>query len=131
MSASFLNIGIFVIFGIFVVFVITIPGHGNSLPTNSDVNKIGTLKIYDMSTKTLVGMNLGDTDDITSITLTFKNSIPDNGIIGISLKNDTGWEIGSGSTTISPSSTTTTFNLIDTVTALERSALRTIIVTVT
>ena len=131
MSASFLNIGIFVIFGIFVVFVITIPGHGNSLPTNSDVNKIGTLKIYDMSTKTLVGMNLGDTDDITSITLTFKNSIPDNGIIDISLKNDTGWEIGSGSTTISPSSTTTTFNLIDTVTALERSALRTIIVTVT
>lgn len=131
MSTSFLGITMFAIFGIFMIFVITAPGYGNSLATNSGVNKIGTLNIFDMSTKTLVGMNLGNTDDITSITLTFKNSIPDNGMIDISLKNSTGGEIGSGSTTINPSSTIVTFNLMNTVTALERSTLRTVSVTVT
>ena len=114
-----------------MIFVITTTGYGNSLATNSSVNKIGTLNIFDMSTKTLVGMNLGNTDTITSVTLTFKNSIPDNGVVGILLKNSTGDEIGSGSTTISPSSTVATFNLINTVTALERSTLKTVSVTVT
>ena len=87
MSTSFLGVTVFAIFGIFMIFMIMAPGYGNSLATNSGVNKIGTLTIFDMSTKTLVGMNLGNTDDITSITLTFKNSIPDNGVIDISLKN--------------------------------------------
>jgi len=131
MSANFLGVAVFALFGIFMIFVITTTGYGNSLATNSGVNKIGTLNIFDMSTKTLVGMNLGNTDNITSITLTFKNSIPDNGVVGISLKNSTGGEIGSGSTTISPSSTVATFNLMNTVTALERTTLRTVSVTVT
>jgi hypothetical protein len=131
MSTNFLGVTVFALFGIFMIFVITTTGYGNSLATNSGVNKIGTLNIFDMSTKTLVGMNLGNTDNITSITLTFKNSIPDNGVVGISLKNSTGGEIGSGSTTISPSSTVATFNLMNTVTALERTTLRTVSVTVT
>ena len=131
MSANFLGVTVFALFGIFMIFVITTTGYGNSLATNSGVNKIGTLNIFDMSTKTLVGMNLGNADNITSITLTFKNSIPDNGVVGISLKNSTGGEIGSGSTTISPSSTVATFNLMNTVTALERTTLRTVSVSVT
>jgi len=120
-----------VVFSIFGIVMFTTQSFGNSLGTSSEVNKIGTLKISDLSTKTLVGLNLGTADDITSVTLTFKTDIADNDTINISLKNKNSVEIGSGSTIVSPSSTIATINLGDSVTAIERSTLRTVSITVT
>lgn len=120
-----------VVFSIFGIVMFTTQSFGNSLGTSSEVNKIGTLKISDLSTKTLVGLNLGTTDDISSVTLTFKTAIVDNDTINISLKNKNSVEIGSGSTIVSPSSTIVTINLGDSVTAIERSTLRTVSITVT
>ena len=126
----FILLGVLV-FSIFGIVMFTTQSFGNSLDTSSEVNKIGTLKISDLSTKTLVGLNLGTADDITSVTLTFKNSIADSAIVNISLKNNNDIEIGSGSTTVSPSSTIVTINLGDSVTTIERSTLRTTSITVT
>lgn len=120
-----------VVFSIFGIVMFTTQSFGNSLGTSSEVNKIGTLKISDLSTKTLVGLNLGTADDISSVTLTFKTTITDNDTINISLKNKNSVEIGSGSTIVSPSSTIVTINLGDSVTAIERSTLRTVSITVT
>ena len=120
-----------VIFSIFGIVMFTTQSFGNSLGTSSEVNKIGTLKISDLSTKTLVGLNLGTANDISSVTLTFKTAIVDNDTINISLKNKNSVEIGSGSTIVSPSSTIVTINLGDSVTAIERSTLRTVSITVT
>ena len=120
-----------VLFSIFGIVMFTTQSFGNSLGTSSEVNKIGTLKISDLSTKTLVGLNLGTADDISSVTLTFKTAIVDNDTINISLKNKNSVEIGSGSTIVSPSSTIVTINLGDSVTAIERSTLRTVSITVT
>ena len=120
-----------IVFSIFGIVMFTTQSFGNSLDTSSEVNKIGTLKISDLSTKTLVGLNLGTADDISSVTLTFKTSIADNDTINISLKNENSVEIGSGSTIVSPSSTIATINLGDSVTAIERSTLRTVSITVT
>jgi len=120
-----------VVFSIFGIIMFTTQSFGNSLGTSSEVNKIGTLKISDLSTKTLVGLNLGTADDISSVTLTFKTAIVDNDTINISLKNKNSVEIGSGSTIVTPSSTIVTINLGDSVTAIERSTLRTVSITVT
>ena len=120
-----------IVFSIFGIVMFTTQSFGNSLGTSSEVNKIGTLKISDLSTKTLVGLNLGTADDISSVTLTFKTAIADNDTINISLKNKNSVEIGSGSTIVSPSSTIVTINLGDSVTAIERSTLRTVSITIT
>jgi len=120
-----------VVFSIFGIIMFTTQSFGNSLGTSSEVNKIGTLKISDLSTKTLVGLNLGTTDDISSVTLTFKTAIVDNDTVNISLKDNNDLEIGSGSTVVSPSSTTVVISLGDSVTAIERITLKTTSITVT
>ncbi len=120
-----------VVFSIFGIIMFTTQSFGNSLGTSSEVNKIGTLKISDLSTKTLVGLNLGTADDISSVTLTFKTAIVDNDTVNISLKDNNDLEIGSGSTVVSPSSTTVVISLGDSVTAIERITLRTTSITVT
>jgi len=120
-----------IVFSIFGVVMFTTQSFGNSLGTSSEVNKIGTLKISDLSTKTLVGLNLGTADGISSVTLTFKTAIVDNDTVNISLKDKNDLEIGSGSTIVSPSSTIVTINLGDSVTAIERSTLKTVSITVT
>jgi len=119
------------VFSIFAIIMFTTQSFGNSLDTSSEVNKIGTLKISDLSTKTLVGLNLGTAVDISSITLTFKTAIVDNDTVNISLKDKNDLEIGSGSTVVSPSSTTVVISLGDSVTAIERSTLKTTSITVT
>jgi len=78
-----------------------------------------------------VGLNLGTADGISSVTLTFKTAIVDNDTVNISLKDKNDLEIGSGSTIVSPSSTIVTINLGDSVTAIERSTLKTVSITVT
>ncbi len=120
-----------IVFSIFGIVMFTTQSFGNSLGTSSEVNKIGTLKISDLSTKTLVGLNLGTADGISSVTLTFKTAIVDNDTVNISLKDKNDLEIGSGSTIVSPSSTIVTINLGDSVTAIERSTLKTVSITVT
>ncbi len=120
-----------VAFSIFGIIMFTTQSFGNSLGTSSEVNKIGTLKISDLSTKTLVGLNLGTADDISSVTLTFKTAIVDNDTVNISLKDNNDLEIGSGSTVVSPSSTTVVISLGDSVTAIERITLKTTSITVT
>jgi hypothetical protein len=121
----------FVIFSFFGIIVFATQGFGNSLDTFSEVNKINTLKISDSSTKTLLGMNLGTTDDITSITLIFKNSIPDSNTVNISLKDGNDVEIGSGLQVVSPTSTIVTVILSDSITSAERDTLVTASITVT
>ncbi len=118
-------------FLIFGIIIFTTQGFGNPLDTSATVNKIGTLKISDSSTKTLIGMNLGTADDITSITLTFKNSIAQNDEVNISLKNSSDVEIGAGSETVDPSSSNVTITLSDSITSGERSTLRTASITIT
>ncbi len=120
-----------VIFSIFGIVMLTTQGFGNSLGTSSELNKIGTLKTDDSSTKTLMGLNLGTADDISSVTLTFRTAIVDNDTVNISLKDNNDVEIGSGSTVVSPSSTTVVISLGDTVTAIERITLKTASITVT
>lgn len=119
-----------VLFSIFGIVLFSSQGSANSLGT-SEVNKIGALQVSDSSTKTLVGLNLGTADDITSITLTFKNSIADSNTVNISLKDNNDLEIGSGSKVVSPTSTIVTITLSDSITAVERDTLRTASITVT
>ena len=128
MRFSLLGFTMFLIFG---VIIFTTQGFANPLDTASIVNKINTLQISDSSSKTLIGLNLGTADDITSITLTFKNSIAENDEVNISLKNTSDVEIGSGSETVSPSSTIVTITLSDSITSGERGTLRTASITVT
>jgi len=128
MRFSLLGFTMFLIFG---VIIFTTQGFGNPLDTATTVNKINTLQISDSSTKTLIGVNLGTTNDITSITLTFKNSIAENDEVNISLKNTNDVEIGNGSETVNPSSTIVTITLSDSITSGERSTLRTASITVT
>lgn len=128
MRFSLLGFTMFLIFGIILF---TTQGFANPLDTTTIVNKINTLQISDSSSKTLIGLNLGTADDITSITLTFKNSIAENDEVNISLKNTSDVEIGNGSETVSPSSTIVTITLSDSITSGERSTLRTASITVT
>lgn len=121
----------FTLFLIFGIIIFTTQGFGSPLDTATIVNKINTLQISDSSTKTLIGVDLGTTNDITSITLTFKNLIAENDEVNISLKNTNDVEIGSGSETVNPSSTNVTITLSDSITSGERSTLRTVNITVT
>lgn len=121
----------FMLFSFFGIALLTTQGFGTSLGTSSEVNKIDALKISDLSTKTLTGLNLGISDDITSITLTFKNSIVDNNTVNISLKDGNDVEIGLGSQVVSPASTIVTVTLSDSITSAERDTLRTASITVT
>ena len=116
---------------IFGIFMLTTQSFANSLNTESDVNKMGTLQVSDSSGETLVGLNLGTSDSISSITLSFDTDIPDNTTVNISLKDDDGVEIGTGSTTVSPASNSVVISLSNTVTDAERSTLRTASITVT
>lgn len=114
-----------VVFSIFGLIVFTTQSTGQSLSTSSDVNKIGTMKITDSSTKTLVGLNLGTADDISSVTITFNTNITNSATVNISLKNYNDVEIGSGSQVVSPASTTVVVSLSNSVTAIERDSLLT------
>ncbi|WP_299293051.1 hypothetical protein [Nitrosopumilus sp.] len=103
---------------------------GNSLSTTSQINKIGTLDISDSTSRTLSGVNLGVSDEISSVTLSFIDQIPDSTNLNISLRNSVGTEIGVGSVLVSPASSSATINLSDTVTAVERESLESIIVSI-
>ena len=119
----------FLVFSILGVIIFTGQGLGNSLDSSTLVNKIGAVKIFDNSSKTMIGMNLGTADTITSITLTFKTSIEDE-TVNISLTNSDNLEIGTGSQFVSPSNTVVTITLSDSITANERDLLKNVDITI-
>jgi len=98
-------------------------GSANTLDSSTELNKIGALKILDSTDKTMMGMNLGTTDTITSITLTFKTLIEDN-TVNISLIDSNNLEIGTGSQFVSPANTIVTITLSDSITSNERDTLK-------
>ena len=112
------------------VLVVSTQSFGNSLSTTSQINKIGSLDIADSTSRTLSGVNLGVSDEISSVTLSFIDQIPDASNLNISLRNALGTEIGAGTVLVSPASNSATINLSDTVTAIERESLESIIVSV-
>ena len=112
------------------VIVVSTQSFGNSLTTTSQINKIGTLDVSDSTSRTLSGLNLGVSDEISSVTLSFIDQIPDASNLNISLRNSVGTEIGVGTVLVSPASNSATINLSDTVTAIERESLESIIVSV-
>ena len=112
------------------VIVVSTQSFGNSLSTTSQINKIGTLDISDSTSRTLSGVNLGVSDEISSVTLSFIDQIPDASNLNISLRDSVGTEIGVGAVLVSPASNSATINLSDTVTAIERESLESIIVSV-
>ncbi|MCH7966059.1 MAG: hypothetical protein IIB02_01360 [Thaumarchaeota archaeon] len=78
-----------------------------------------------------MGLNLGTSDNISSISLTFKNAIAEDATVNISLKDNNDIEIGSGSKVVNPSSTSVTITLGNPITSGERSTLITASITVT
>ena len=98
-------------------------GSAQNLDSSTELNKIGALKILDSTDKTMMGMNMGTTDAITSITLTFKTSI-DGNTVNISLTDSSDFEIGAGSQFVSPANTIVTITLSDSITSNERDTLK-------
>lgn len=127
MKSLILGVFFTLVFGLIVV---STQSFGNSLSTTSEINKIGTLDISDSTSRTLSGVNLGVSDEISSVTLSFIDQIPDLSNLNISLRNSIGTEIGVGTVLVSPASNSATINLSDTVTATERESLESIIVSV-
>ena len=128
MSSLLLGMILVTVFGILML---TIPGSAQSLDTSSDVNKMKALQVSDSTGSTLLGLNLGTSDSISSVTLTFFSDISDGSTVDISLKDDSDTEIGTGSTTVSPASSTVVISLSDTVTNAERRTLQLASITVT
>jgi len=119
--------------GIVAVFMITDVGLGQTLTTAPSVNKIGTINVNDLTTKGMIGMNLGTSADISSVTITFNSIVAKNSIINIFFYDSTGTEIGSGNNVMSPAGFSITINLTGSgqVTSAERITLRSIGVTIT
>ena len=128
------KIGIlFVLVGIFAVVMFTNEGYGKSLTTSPNVNKIGTLKVNDLTTKGIIGMNLGTSAGIGSVTITFNSVVAKNANVNIFFYDSVGTEIGSGTKKQNPAGTSITINLTGAgqVTDAERITLRSITVTIT
>jgi len=119
----------FLMFSILGVILFTSQGSGNSLNSSTQLNKIGGMKIFDNSAKTMMGMNLGVADTITSVTLTFKTSVEDQ-TVNISLTDSNNLEIGSGSQFVSPANTVVTITLSDSITSNERDTLENVTITI-
>lgn len=119
----------FLMFSILGVILFTSQGSGNSLNSSTQLNKIGGMKIFDNSANTMIGMNLGVADTITSVTLTFKTSVEDQ-TVNISLTDSNNLEIGSGSQFVSPANTVVTITLSDSITSNERDMLENVTITI-
>ena len=127
MSSFLLGVLLLSFFGILIL---TTQGFAQSIATPSDVNKIGGLQVFDLSGETLLGLNLGTSDSITSITLTFNSNIPNDSLVSVSLADNNN-EIGSGFTTVNPSSDIVVISLSDVVTDTERTTLKSATITLT
>lgn len=104
-------------------------GSANTLDSSTELNKIGALKILDSTDKTMIGMNLGTSDTITVISLTFKTSIDEN-TVSISLTDSDNLEIGAGSQFVSTESTIVSITLSDSITSNERDTLKNVSISI-
>lgn len=111
-------------FSIFGVVLLSIQGLANPLDTSSDVSKMGSLQVFDSSDSTLLGLNLGTSDAISSVTLTFDSNVPEDTVVTISLKDTNDVEIGTGSTVTGSPTQTVVIGLNDSITDPERSTLQ-------
>lgn len=118
------------LFSTFGVALLSTQGLANPLDTSSDVNKMGALQVFDSSGSTLLGLNLGTSDAISSVTLTFDSDISGSTTVTISLKDNNDVEIGTGSTVTGGPTKTVVISLSDTVTDAERSALQSASITI-
>jgi hypothetical protein len=112
------------LFSVFGVILLSTQGLANPLDTPSDVSKMGALQVFDSSGSTLLGLNLGTSDDISSVTLTFDSNIPGDTAVTISLKDTSDVEIGNGSTVTGGPTQTVVISLSDSITDPERSTLQ-------
>ena len=118
------------LFSIFGVVLMSTQGLANPLDTPSDVNKLGALQVFDSSGSTLLGLNLGTSDDISSVTLTFNSDISGSTTVTISLKDTNDVEIGIGSAVTGGPTKTVVISLSDSITDTERSNLQSASITV-
>ena len=118
------------LFSIFGVVLMSTQGFANPLDTSSDVNKLGALQVFDYSGSTLLGLNLGTSDDISSVTLTFNSNISGSATVDISLKDTNDVEIGTGSAVTGGPTKTVVISLSDPITNTERSTLQSASITV-
>lgn len=105
-------------------------GSGNSLDSSVELNKITALEIFDDTGKTMIEMNLGITNDITSITLTFITPVNNGETVNISLSDGSDLEIGVGSILVSSQTASVNISLSNQVTAIERDTLKNVIITI-
>ena len=118
------------LFSLFGVVLMSTQGLANPLDTPSDVNKLGALQVFDSSGSTLLGLNLGTSDDISSVTLTFNSDISGSTTVTISLKDTNDVEIGIGSAVTGGPTKTVVISLSDSITDTERSNLQSASITV-
>lgn len=118
------------LFSTFGVVLLSIQGLANPLDTSSDVSKMGALQVFDSSGNTLLGLNLGTSDTISSVTLTFDSNISGDTSVTISLKDTNDVEIGTGSTVTGGPTKTVVISLSDSITDPERSTLQSASITV-
>lgn len=120
----------FIVVSILGVVLFAGQGSGNSLDSSIELNKIGGLKIFDNSNKTMIGMDLDSAADITSITLTFITPVNNGETVNISLSDGSDLEIGVGSILVSSQTTSVNISLSNQVTAIERDTLKNVIITI-
>ncbi|MCV0366733.1 MAG: hypothetical protein K5798_05680 [Nitrosopumilus sp.] len=112
------------LFSTFGVVLLSTQGLANPLDTPSNVSKMGSLQVFDSSDSTLLGLNLGTSDAISSVTLTFDSNIPEDTTVTISLKDTNDVEIGTGSTVTGGPTQTVVISLSDSITDPERRTLQ-------
>jgi len=120
----------FILVSILGVVLFTSQGSANSLNSSVELNKISSLKIFDDTGKTMMGMDLGIANDITSITLTFLTPVNNGETVNISLYDGNDLEIGFGSILVSPQSGTVIISLSNQVTSIERDTLKKVNITI-
>ena len=111
------------------VLLIVSNGFGATLATPSQVDQLESLQILTTTSKTVVGMDMGTGSTINSIIFTFDKDLKKNTTVTVSIKDSSGVEIGSGSTTTTAKTDIVTVNLTDTVNASERLAMASVSVT--
>ncbi|MGY5149652.1 MAG: hypothetical protein ACW9W3_06285 [Candidatus Nitrosopumilus sp. bin_68KS] len=112
------------LFSTFGVVLLSTQGLANPLDTSSGINKLGALQVFDSSGSTLLGLNLGNSDAISSVTLTFNSDISGSTTVTIVLKDTNDVEIGTGSTVTGGPTKTVVISLSDSITDSERSNLQ-------
>ena len=115
---------------VFGILLIATYASGASLATTSQLNELETLEVSVTSSETLMGMNLGTSSTIDSVTLTFRNALAVDTTVTISIKDSAGTEIGSGSKVLGTAASVVTVDLSDTITSAERPDVRSLSITV-